>query len=397
MKYHSLSQSVRLGRVRAGRTRVARIRVAHCLQTIWSGGVERRRLSLARSLAREEYEQIIICTEAKGDMRNRFEDAGCRVHEIGQFRIPLDPGRIVKALPLLRGFRPHIAHGAVFEGTSTAAIAGRLARVPIVIGEETSDPQNRGPMGHALFRLLAELTDCTVAVSPAVREYLTQTLRIPEKKAVLITNGIAEPAAADPGRVSDIRSGLGLRSGDLLVGAVGRVLDDHKRFSDLITALAQVRRARPDTHLVIVGDGPDRAALEQQAAALDIGAFVHFAGYQGDTRPWFEAMDVFAHVAAREAFGLVLVEAMFAARPVLATRVGGMPGIVDEGVTGTLVAPKRPDLIAAELGALLDAPERRRAMGSAGLARARAHFHVDRYVGEVEALYQSLFARKGRP
>src|SRR5690349_3825957 len=170
----------------------SKIRVAHCLEQVRSGGVERRRLSLARRLDPQRFEQIVICTEALPELAAEFEKAGCPVFELGPMKRGVDWPRISSAAKLLREFRPHIAHGAVFEGVIIASLAGRLARVPVVIAEEIITPVGRRLTGHLYFRLLTGLADRVVAISAAVRDYLVSTIRVPRSKVQLIYNGVAE-------------------------------------------------------------------------------------------------------------------------------------------------------------------------------------------------------------
>ena len=127
-----------------------------------------------------------------------------------------------------------------------------------------------------------------------------------------------------------------------------------------------------------------------------VGHAAIFAGYQGQTRPFFEVMDVLAHPAGSEAFGLVLVEAMFAGLPVVATNVGGIPSVVEDGRTAFLIPPRRPDLLADRLIQLLRNPAQRIEMGEAGCARARERFGEKRYVEDVAALYENLIASRRR-
>lgn len=374
---------------------MGRIRVAHCIETIASGGVERCRLMLAQGLDPGRYEQLIICTQALDDLPAKFQAAGCAVHEIGVFRRIWDVERYRRAVAVLKSFRPHIVHGGVYEGVATAAVAGRLARVPVIIGEETSDPDGRRPQGHMLFRALAGLTDHMVAVSPGVGRYLEQRLHLPSGKITTINNGAVEQPHATAAELDAIRATFRLSQNDRIIGSVGRLLDPHKRMSDLIRALPLLLRRFPDAKLLLVGDGPDRGMLEALAAELGVADRVGFAGYQPRTRPFFELMDVFALASASEAFGLVLVEAMFASLPVVATRVGGIPDVVSEGETGLLVPPRRPDELAQAISEVLADPVRSAAMGEAGQRRARSHFTADRYVADVDALYQRLLRQRG--
>lgn len=374
-----------------------RIRVAHCLETVGSGGVEQTRLSLARLLPQDRYEQMLICTKAIGVLPDQLRAAGCPIVEVGVLRYPLDPRSHQRAWAALRRFRPHIAHGAVFEGISLAAIAGRLAAVPAILAEETSDPDNqpRSRAGTTLYRMLTVLTDLSVAVSPATRHYLVETLGLPEARVRTILNGVPEAAPAARAEVDAIRAEAGPRAGSLVIGCVGRLYDSHKRFSDAIRALPAVRAVGVDATLLIVGEGPDEPFLRELAQELGLSAFVVFAGYRGDTRPYFEAMDLFLHPPATEAFGLVLAEAMFARLPVVATRVGGIPTVVEDGVTGVLVPPAVPAAIAREVVTLARDASRRANMAQAGYHRARTLFSAERYVADIDQLYQDVLLQKG--
>ena len=175
-----------------------------------------------------------------------------------------------------------------------------------------------------------------------------------------------------------------------MIGTVGRLDDIHKRVSDLIRAIAIICQSNSNVHLIIVGGGADEEMLRQLASEQGVAQRVHFLGYQANPRPYYALMDVFAIASASEAFGLVLVEAMFAGLPVVATRVGEIPSVVDEGETGLLVERGQPREIADAILALEGSPDLRRAMGHKGRAKALAEFREDRYVQNVGELYQKL-------
>ena len=370
-----------------------KIKVLHSLFRVGSGGVEQTRLSLARNLDASRYEQRVVCLDAFGSLPAALRSAGCAVDKVGNGNSIFGITGYRHALGIIHEWRPDIIHGAVYEGVAIAAVAGRLGRVPVIIGEETSDPVSRSAAGHALYRMFAAMTDRMVAVSPAVSEYLTRTIRIPASKVSMIMNGVEEPAPRDPLVVQAIRNKYGIGDQTFVVGTVGRLEDSCKRVSDLIRAMPMLREAGRDARLLVVGEGEDSEMLRGLAESLGVADSVHFCGYQATAADYYAVMDVFALASAHEAFGLVLVEAMYAEVPVVATRVGGIPSVVDDGVTGLLVEALSPTLLATAILTLHADDGLRQSMGRKGRQRALAEFGADRYVRQVDTLYTELLAR----
>lgn len=373
-----------------------KFRIAHCLETVGSGGVEQRRLLLARGLDRNKFDQILICSKTVGSLAEQFEAEGVPIHRIGSLHSILDRRPYRAALDVIRKFRPHIVHGAVYEGVAVAAVCGTLARVPIVIGEETSEPFGRSWKGHLLYRGLMSLTSHAVAVSPAVEDYLVKVIRLPQRHVTLINNGVAPPPQIEEAETKRLRATLGIRNGEIVIGIVGRLYNSVKRHSDLLHAFRLLCERRTDLRLLIIGDGPDRKMLEALTATLGIAECVIFTGYQADTRPFYTVMDIFALSSAFEAFGLVLVEAMYAKLPIVATRVGGIPTVVAENQTGFLVSPGKPPELADSLLSLIEDQTLRQRLGERGFDRAHEKFSSQRYVGDVADLYERLAARSGK-
>jgi glycosyltransferase involved in cell wall biosynthesis len=376
-----------------------KIRVAHCLEQVRSGGVERRRLSLARRLDPQRFEQIVICTEALPELRAEFQQAGCSVFELGRMRRGVDWRKIRAAARLLREFRPDIAHGAVFEGVIVASLSGRLARVPVIVAEEIITPVGRRLTGHLYFRLLTALADKVVAISAAVRDYLVGTIRVPPTKVRLIYNGVAEPQPASADELRAVRSALGIADGAPVIGTLSRMAapaghppDSHKRIRFAIWAMEKILDYFPDARLLIVGDGPDRELLEFHArwARGKVREATIFTGFQHRVRPYLECMDVLVHPAETEGLPLVLVEAMLASRPIVASDVPGSNEVVADGETGFLVPFCASEPLGDKAIELLRDPHLRAKMGAAGLKRARELFSEDRYVREVASLYEEL-------
>lgn len=371
------------------------IKVLHIQETIGSGGVERRRLSLAKYLDSSKYELKIICTKTDGNIADEIRSNGVEVITIGLLNTPFDFSQHKKVLKIIDDFKPHIIHGAVFEGVTMASINGFLKQVPIVIIEETSDPQNRTWKGHLLMKFFSIISDKVIGVSPAATEYLNQKLGISKNKVKLINNGIATPRIVQVFEQLELKKTLAIYPDEIVIGSVGRMLmDSHKRFSDLINAFALVLKKGINAKLILVGEGPERLKYEQQVQDLEITDKVIFVGYQPDVTKYYSIFDVFTLVSAYEAFGLVLAEAMLNKLPIVATRVGGMKYIVEDNKTGFLIEKYNVHEIANKLELLCNDINLRKIFGENGYERAMKNYTEERYVKDIENLYLELIKQK---
>ena len=366
------------------------LRILHVLPWLRSGGVERRRLQLAQRLG-AGFVQQVVCLSGGGPLVDDLRAAGTPVICLGS-RPTWSPTLLADVATVVRAFEPDVVHGAVFEGCTLAVLGGKLGGAPHILVEETSFAVDRSSRGHALFRWLAGKADRCVAISPAVAGALVTLTKVPAAHIVTVTNGVELPVVTEARAV--VRERFGIPHGALVVGAVGRLGDEsNKRFADLIEAFQRARRNRSNIHLLIVGEGQDRKTLETLARQHSSGSAIHFSGYRYDTGSMYSAMDIFALASAREGFGLVVAEAMRMGLPVVATAVGGIPGIVVDGETGFLVPPLRPAALAEKLEILMNDAALRRRFGEAGRQRADAHFSAERYVADVATLYHAVVGR----
>jgi glycosyltransferase involved in cell wall biosynthesis len=177
-----------------------------------------------------------------------------------------------------------------------------------------------------------------------------------------------------------------------IVGSVGRLAPE-KGYDVLLHAL----QALPDVTAVLVGDGPDRERLERLTHELGLESRLIMPGWQTDPRPWLPTFDVFVLPSRLEALPLAIIEAMLASRPVVASRVGGVPEVVLDERTGLLVRPADPDSLAGALRRLLESPDRREHMGRAGRRLARQEFSAGRMVRSFESLYEELVGPTAEP
>lgn len=369
-----------------------KIKILHIQETIGSGGVERRRLSLAKHLDKNLFDQKFVCTFAKGNIPEEIRAQGFEVIPIGQLKSPFDWKQHKKIQKIIEDYQPDIIHGAVFEGVTMAAVNGWLKKIPVIVLEETSDPQNRSWKGNMLMKVFSRLADKVIGVSEGVtKEYLIGKLGISDKKAIAINNGVALPRKVSILELEIVKKEFGISENDFVIGSVGRMLQDaNKRFSDLIKAFAEFSKEKENAKLLLVGEGPEKEGYEKLVNELGISNQVIFAGYQSDVSLFYQMMDVFALVSTHESFGLVLAEAMLNKLPVIATRVGGMKYIVEDQETGFLVEPFQVQEIKEKMEILFLDVETRKRFGNNGFKKAMREYTEEVYVEQIKILYLSL-------
>ena len=199
---------------------------------------------------------------------------------------------------------------------------------------------------------------------------------LPGERIRVVHNGIA-PGKRPPSIArATARMALGIPHDAFVVGAAGR-LDPVKDLETLIEAAAILSASQPKLRVVVVGEGASRAALERQIEASALSGVVTLTGYRKDVRDLLPAFDVYANTSTHEGVSLTILEAMAAALPVVATRVGGTPEVVIDRETGILVPARAPALVADALASFARSAEQRRTCGTAGRARVEHHFSLD--------------------
>jgi glycosyltransferase involved in cell wall biosynthesis len=302
---------------------------------------------------------------------------------------------LVRLARLLRRERVDVVNGHNPTGGLYGALAGAAAGVPVVIRTEHSF-HYRGrhsaayPVLEVVSTLLARRVVC---VCEAV--LLSHVRRLPwaAGRFVTVANGVSPAPHIRPRDA--VRTGLGLGPDHRVALTIGS-LTPQKAQHVLLDGFAAAAARRPEALLLVAGEGPRRSELEARAADLGLGDRVRFLGARLDAPELLEACDVFALSSVREGLSITLLEAMRAGRPCIATRVGGNPEAIEDGVSGLIVPAEDPARLAEALGELFDDPERAARLGAAGRARWAARFTAERMVRETEALYRRELARAGR-
>jgi len=246
---------------------------------------------------------------------------------------------------------------------------------------------------RTLERWLARITTVLVAVSPEVRDDLVRLGVAPASKFSVIRLGIQldERVDALDGAREETRRLLGVSPDAFVVGWVGR-MTAVKRTDDVLKAMQRLVEGGVDAYLLLVGDGPDREHLEQYAHELGVTKRCLFLGYQEEVGRFYSTIDALLLPSANEGTPVSVIEALAAGRPAVATRVGGVPDVVREGLDGFLVEVGDAQGLADRLAELATDPELRARMGAEGRARVLERYAVQRLVDDVDRLYRSLLA-----
>lgn len=366
--------------------------IVHVVRSLEVGGLENGVVNVVSALD-GEVDQVVVCMTRAGALASRLP-AAARVVELGV--ATRDRLAMLRLARLFRRLRPGIVHSRNWP-TIEAIPAARMARVPVVIhgehGREAADPEGRDARRNRVRRLLAPLVDRFVAVSADLEGWLARDVRIPARKLVTVRNGVDTTRFSDDMREVGRRT-LGVAADASVVGTVGR-LDPVKDHASLLCAFARLGGRYPDALLVVVGDGPCRAELEAIARQAGMSARVRFLGERSDVPALLAGMDVFVLPSIAEGISNTILEALASGLPVVATRVGGNPELVVDGVTGSLVPPRDAAALAAAVAEYLDDGPLRRAHGKAARARAVECFSLDRMVNGYRRLYAELAGEKG--
>lgn len=361
-----------------------RFRVLHVdSERPWRGGENQILLLVRRQRAAGD--EPYLAAPRDSAIARRAEGEGFSVHPV-PMRGTWDLPSVLALARLHRALRPHVVHWHAARAHALGVIAARIAPVPVRILSRRVDFPVRGSLGSRL--LYADPADRIVAISEGVRAALLRS-GVAAGTIRVVPSGIDASAFDAPVDRTALRARLGIAPRTILVLNVA-ALAPHKSQTTLLRAAALLRERAPDLRLWIAGEGPLRAALEAEHAALGLGERVRFLGFREDVPDLLRAADLFCISSCLEGLGTSILDAMAAGLPVVATRVGGIPEAVTDGETGLLVPPGDPEGLAQAIGALAVDGGRRAAMGEQARARVR-EFSADRTAERTRAVYEEAW------
>ena len=387
------------------------IRILRVIARLNMGGPAIHVANLAAGLETRDYHTTLVAGSlARGEDSMDFlaERLGVDVVSVPELQREvsvLHDARSVRHMTaLIRRERPHILHSHTAKAGAIARAAALLAgdaRPPIVVHTFHGHVLKGyfGP-GRTAFvrqveRSLARSSDVLVAVSPEVRDELVEHRIAPLSKFAVIRLGIPlEDRLEDSTSDLDYRRLYGIPPSAFVIGWVGR-MTGVKDTGAVLEIVRATRERGVDAVVCMVGDGPDRARLEQLAHDLGIARASYFVGYQSDVAGYYRLFDAFVLPSVNEGTPVSAIEALASGTPVVANRVGGVPDVVSDGVDGFLVEPGDVEGAADRLAELASDPELSARLGESGRREMFERYSVSRLVDDVDRLYRSVLRAKG--
>jgi glycosyltransferase involved in cell wall biosynthesis len=374
---------------------VVGLRIALFVNSITMGGVEEHVRQIATGLRARGAIVTVICPEAPqiDPLAEAVSGTGAEVVRLDLLmRMGLRSSlkRLRRLVRLLKDNRVQVLHIHLtgYSGGRWAVLAARLARVPATICTIQIAPAQPERLSIRIERRgMNLLVDQFIAVSRATRGQLIEFAALSPEKTIVIPNAVELSRYENVPRTAriEVRRQFGIPDDAPLMGSVAR-LDPQKGLTYLVAAMPAVVARAPTVHLLLVGDGPLRASLEEQAAALGMTDRIHFAGQQWDIPRYLAALDVFVLPSLFEGLPLSILEAMAAGLPVVATSVDGTPEATEDGVTGYLVPPADSSALATALVRLLEEPAAAVRMSAEARIRSRT-FSLDALLDRLSTAY----------
>lgn len=372
------------------------LRVVQIVPSLAPGGAERMVVHLATELARRgHHTSVISLFDRLGtDLEEALEMARVPVIYLGKKR-GFNPWILAQLTSAVKKLNPDVVHTHQYILGYALPLTILVRHAVKVHTIHTLAHYEIGGVGKLAYKVAFLLGTTPVAVSQEVRESVMHSY--PGTKPVVIPNGVpVERYCHHPAGLDHLRHRLGINSDEVVVVCVAN-LTRAKNHSLLLRAFAQAVKAAPTLRLLLVGDGPRRAELERQCSELAIIGRVKFLGFCRDVPSVLRASDLFALTSDWEGSPLAILEAMAAGLPVVATAVGGVPEVVQHGVTGLLVSQGDEVGITRALVTLAGNQSLRLGMGQAGQRRAQRLFSAHAMAAAYEHLYWTLLGQLGAP
>lgn len=370
--------------------------IAHVIHRLDVGGMENGLVNLINRLPPKSFRHAVICMTDHAAFSQRIRRGDVALYAL-QKREGKDIAVHGRLWKLLRDLKPDIVHTrnlATLEAQATAALAGVRLRVHGEHGWDVGDLDGSSSRNRSVRRLFRPFVHQYIALSRHQLDYLTAAVGVDPARLNHVCNGVDTDHFTPrvEGTPSALPEGFA-PPGSLVIGSVMR-MQTVKAPLDLVHAFLALRDRQPELfpqlRLMLVGDGPLRDAVRQLLAESGAAGQAWLTGARDDIPALMAAMDLFVLPSLAEGICNTILEAMACGLPVIATNVGGNPDLVQDGETGTLVPPGRPDILAEQMLAYAGDPVRRRSEGQAARVRAETEFSMDAMVNGYTRIYARL-------
>lgn len=360
-----------------------RIKILYVITSLGIGGAERLLLSYLKLLNHQKYDFHVIALREKPDDLLEEISLHSEVSVLG-IRSAFSPSVVFRLVKLINQIKPDIIHSHLFQARFYTAIAHLISKRGILI---THKHNNVNPKKHNVFIILEMisifLSKKVIAISNSVKRSLNRYELVPSKKIFILHNGIDYEKFFKIAESNNI-----LRENPIVIGTVCR-LEPQKGIQYLLLAMRIILTKFPSVRLEIVGDGSLFQELQSLTKDLGISNSVKFFGKFVDVIPFYKKMNLFVLPSLYEGFGIVLLEAMAAGVPVIATNVDGIKEVVIDGESGILIPSKNPEAIADAVLKLIENPQLADKLVDAGLKRSKS-FDIKEHVMKLENFYADL-------
>lgn len=377
-----------------------KIRVCHIASGDLWAGAEALIATLLEGLAKKQGIEVFAVVYNQGKLADILRSAGIETRVIDEKKNPL-PKLFLKTVRFLEHTRADIVHTHRYKENIIGALAARICRIQRVVRTQHGLPEpftglkkTKMKLYLLLDLLVARiLTNKVILVSKNMRSYFLP--KFGKSKLLTIHNGIKFNIAYTNSDSRSIRAELGIPPGDSIIGTVGRLVPV-KGYDRLLRVAKYILEQDTSVTFLVVGNGPLRRKLEELAGELNIEAKVIFTGFRDDIPSLLGIMDIFVMSSIYEGIPMSLLESMTLSKPVVSTRVGGIPEVIREGIDGLLVDPADEKALSDACLDLLRNPERARQMGANAKTRSFQEFSQEAMVDAFARQYLSLAGSKAR-
>ena len=355
-------------------------------QRTWGGG-QSQVLHLLKGLSRGSHQAELV-TFPGSPLGQRAEESGIKVHPV-RMRGETDIFSARRISKIIKGGGFDIVHMHTGHAHMLGAMACAFNSSPVcIVSKRVAFPIRTGPMGMGKLKYLWRI-DAYIAVCDAIRKLLVG-VGVDAAKVHVVYSGVVPPRIEDG---SAVREELGVGPDEKLVGNVGALVDA-KGQQYLVEAIPLILKKAPKAKFVIVGSGRLESNLRNCASRLGVSESIFFPGFREDVAKFLAAFDLFVAPSCMEGLNNSIIEAMMVGKPVVASDVGGIPEIVEDGKTGTLVPAGDPAALAEAVVDVLNNPETAARLASAGRETALREFTTDRMINGTISVYEQLLREK---